>query len=210
MASTTCSMAVSYMQSTKRFYRPASATQPGLISAAHHQHTRKSLPATISHKTNWSTPDGSGARTFITRNALAGQSQSDNIPTYMAGRRNIIMPVDNSDDSDFAVNWALKHLYKTGDCLHMLYCIPQYQNKMTFNDGEELAHVERQKATKEALRKRFENKFVQFNVPSEDLIYDILEEEHISAGLFGVSDSVAADFDMPGCRCLLRAGLPFD
>eukprot|EP00193_Tetraselmis_chui_P013290 CAMPEP_0177782248 /NCGR_PEP_ID=MMETSP0491_2-20121128/18338_1 /TAXON_ID=63592 /ORGANISM="Tetraselmis chuii, Strain PLY429" /LENGTH=430 /DNA_ID=CAMNT_0019302479 /DNA_START=840 /DNA_END=2132 /DNA_ORIENTATION=- len=103
-------------------------------------------------------------------------------------RRNIILPVDNSKDSDFAVSWALKHIYKAGDYLHLLYCIPSSHTDTAFSETETVAHAERQQAAKEEVQKRFEDKLAQWNVPADDLVYDILEEQHLSAGLFGVPD----------------------
>jgi hypothetical protein len=108
-------------------------------------------------------------------------------------QRNIVLPVDNSEESECAVSWALDHIYKAGDCLHLLHCIPQYRNKQNFAEAEDLAHAERQAATKEAIRKKFEAKLRLACIPESDIVYDIFEEDHVSTSLFAASPPLSLD-----------------
>lgn len=104
--------------------------------------------------------------------------------------RNIILPVDNSEDSDYAVSWTLDNIYKAGDKMHFLHCIPRQPGSSAFKTGDpgslpvavdsmgsfHEAIRQRHRLTLDAVRKKFEAKLLKCNVPQEDLVYDILEE----------------------------------
>lgn len=106
-------------------------------------------------------------------------------------------------DSEFAVDWALGNLYRTGDVLHLLHCIPANSGgRTTFSDGvnEQLVTVDtasgadaiikqRHWAIMDAVRKQFEAKLLAAAVPAEDLVYDIVQERRPDvtvSGMFGV------------------------
>mmetsp|Transcript_7020 Transcript_7020/g.18002 ORF Transcript_7020/g.18002 Transcript_7020/m.18002 type:complete len:415 (-) Transcript_7020:187-1431(-) len=164
----------------QRLHRRSTATLPVRAEA---RHTVPAHPSPCAGRHGAYGP----ARRLVAGRVAARQSQGAG-STLAATKRNIVLPVDNSEDADFAVSWALNHIYTAGDCLHLLYCIPPYKSKTTFNEGEALAHAERQAATKDAVQQRFQELLLARGVPAQDLVYDILEEEHLSAGVFGVAD----------------------
>mmetsp|Transcript_355 Transcript_355/g.944 ORF Transcript_355/g.944 Transcript_355/m.944 type:complete len:430 (-) Transcript_355:66-1355(-) len=119
-------------------------------------------------------------------------------------RRALVLPVDHSQDSEFAVDWALGNLYRTGDVLHLLHCIPANSGgRTTFSDGvnEQLVTVDtasgadaiikqRHWAIMDAVRKQFEAKLLAAAVPAEDLVYDIVQERRPDvtvSGMFGMT-----------------------
>mmetsp|Transcript_3120 Transcript_3120/g.8875 ORF Transcript_3120/g.8875 Transcript_3120/m.8875 type:complete len:399 (-) Transcript_3120:798-1994(-) len=120
--------------------------------------------------------------------AVGEQPNRTDSQRHVSGKRSIILPVDNSEDSDYAVSWALNHIYRAGDCLHLLHCIPPYHDQKAFSDGEGPV-AQRHSAAVDAVRQRFEDKLLACNVPKQDLMYDVLEEQHATASFFGVEDT---------------------
>jgi len=105
------------------------------------------------------------------------------------------------------VDWTLQHLYRSGDIVHLLHCIPvQGSGRTAFSNGvdEKLITVDtstgadkiikqRHWSIMDAVRKQFEAKLVSQNVPKEDLVYDIVQERPPAVtvtGMFGMSDLV--------------------
>mmetsp|Transcript_38582 Transcript_38582/g.109113 ORF Transcript_38582/g.109113 Transcript_38582/m.109113 type:complete len:451 (+) Transcript_38582:278-1630(+) len=158
-----------------------------------------------SSRTTSPAPSPHAARRLFASAGAVGDQQQQGAPGTGGKKRHILLPVDNSEDSDYAVSWALNHIYKAGDCLRLLHCIPRYRIQTAFSDGErgepltldatssvDLAIRQRHWTTLDAVRKRFEDKLVESNVPKEDLVYDIIEEQHApdvaAANFFGVAD----------------------
>ena len=168
----TCRLGCSSASGAQAFRRPA----------------RAAVPAKPQNLSAWNlNPRVGKADRLVAAKVASGQAKGAKGPSDMTGKRNVILPVDNTSDSEFAVSWALDHIYKANDCLHLLHSIPPYHSKETFNEAEALAHSERQEATKDEVRKRFETRFILSSVPTSDIVYDISEEDHVSVGLFGAS-----------------------
>mmetsp|Transcript_40763 Transcript_40763/g.96942 ORF Transcript_40763/g.96942 Transcript_40763/m.96942 type:complete len:413 (-) Transcript_40763:143-1381(-) len=113
--------------------------------------------------------------------------------------RNLVLPIDNSEDSEFTISWTLDHIYRRGDNIHLLHCIPLEGAIIKASSGAERsallvdaprqqdAETLRQKwDTLNALRERYAAKFVQRRVPKSDVVYDILQEKvpPVNVGLF--------------------------
>lgn len=52
-------------------------------------------------------------------------SASETAPDPPAGTRALLLPVDDTDESEYACQWAASNIYRKGDTIHLLHVVPE-------------------------------------------------------------------------------------
>lgn len=48
-------------------------------------------------------------------------------------QRNLVVAIDDSEEGLAAVGWVLGHLWRPGDCLHLLHVVPALPAHMSYS-----------------------------------------------------------------------------
>ncbi|EFN52877.1 hypothetical protein CHLNCDRAFT_58746 [Chlorella variabilis] len=147
-----------------------------------------------------------GRLASATATALGGSAEPQHGAAALATEahqpsgRNIVLAVDDSDESEKACSFALSNLYRPGDTFHMLRIIPtlpyraalggQLDNLVFYNTPEPLTDAFKS-ATQRYVKHRFEPKLQAAGVPFQvDIIVEPTDES-----VSGVGESICSKAD---------------
>eukprot|EP00892_Ulva_mutabilis_P010199 jgi/Ulvmu1/7551/UM037_0095.1 len=134
---------------------------------------------------------------FLGTSCSAGRSCQSN------AKRQLILAVDNSKDSQYAVDWTLANFYRNGDKLHVVHCLPGQPVDVLSVTGmgvpvERLPYKQEQKVQLDQARKTLAEMYSDRMAQAEvDYEFNVVCEEGAAFGA-GIGDnivSMAAEVD---------------
>ncbi|KAK2076886.1 hypothetical protein QBZ16_005114 [Prototheca wickerhamii] len=83
--------------------------------------------------------------------------------------RHILLPVDDTEDSEVSIEWAIKNTYKQGDVFHLLHVVPEPTMVHIWGGvyvpPDESAELQEIEDTKTMVTHRFAERLVSEKIP---------------------------------------------